>query len=104
MLDEVLDYLNLKQGGVYVDATAGGGGHSRAIAQRIGSAGVVIAIDRDSQALVEASATVSGTAARFITCHAAFDNIQEVVISARLPRCRRCVVRSRGLVSPVGRQ
>jgi 16S rRNA (cytosine1402-N4)-methyltransferase len=46
LLGPALDYLAIRPGGIYVDATFGGGGHSRAILQRIG-AGRLIALDAD---------------------------------------------------------
>jgi 16S rRNA (cytosine1402-N4)-methyltransferase len=48
---EVVEMLNLKQSGVYVDATVGLGGHSEEILKRIGSGGRLIGIDRDDEAL-----------------------------------------------------
>ncbi len=51
LFQEVLDMLAPEAGGVYVDGTLGGGGHSLAIADRIGPAGLVISIDRDAAAL-----------------------------------------------------
>lgn len=50
LLKESLSSLKVKPDGIYVDCTAGGGGHSRAIASLLGSAGRLIAIDRDPQA------------------------------------------------------
>lgn len=51
MLDESLDYLNLSPGKTIVDATAGTGGHSKGILERIMPAGRLIAIDRDEESL-----------------------------------------------------
>ncbi len=51
LLDEVLQYLNVRPGGVYVDATLGLGGHSSEIAKRLGAAGKLIGFDRDAQAM-----------------------------------------------------
>lgn len=51
LLDEVLTYLDLKQGGTYVDCTLGGGGHSLEIIKRIQPGGRVIGIDQDPNAL-----------------------------------------------------
>ena len=48
---QVLDLLNVKPGGVYVDATLGLAGHSSAIARRLGPEGTLIAFDRDPQAM-----------------------------------------------------
>ena len=47
LLGPVLEGLDIKEDGLYVDATFGRGGHSSAILQRLGSEGRIIAIDRD---------------------------------------------------------
>ena len=46
MLNEVISYLKIREGGVYVDCTFGGGGHSRAILEKIGD-GKLIVFDQD---------------------------------------------------------
>jgi 16S rRNA (cytosine1402-N4)-methyltransferase len=51
MVREVLEYLNPPVGGVVVDATVGAGGHARALAERVGREGTLIALDRDAQML-----------------------------------------------------
>jgi 16S rRNA (cytosine1402-N4)-methyltransferase len=51
LLQEVLDNLELKNGYVVLDATLGGGGHALAIAEQIGTDGVLIGIDADSVAI-----------------------------------------------------
>lgn len=51
LLEESLAALNLRPDGIYVDATLGGGGHSRAIVERIGPAGHLYSFDQDSDAL-----------------------------------------------------
>ena len=51
MLNECIDGLNIRPDGLYVDCTAGGGGHSFAIASRLNENGRLIAIDRDSDAI-----------------------------------------------------
>lgn len=50
MLDECIENLNIKKDGVYVDGTAGGGGHSYAICERLGE-GLLVAIDQDTDAI-----------------------------------------------------
>jgi 16S rRNA (cytosine1402-N4)-methyltransferase len=57
LLGPVLDGLDIKQDGLYVDATFGRGGHSNAILQQLGSTGRLIAIDRDPQAIASADST-----------------------------------------------
>ncbi len=47
LVDKVLEILAPKEGGVYVDATLGGGGHSLALLERIGENGKVIGLDKD---------------------------------------------------------
>src|SRR5438552_3609969 len=51
MLSESIDALNIIPGGVYVDVTFGGGGHSRAILDRLNSKGRLIAFDQDADAI-----------------------------------------------------
>ncbi len=51
LLDEVLVALNIRAGGVYLDATFGRGGHTAALLERVGKEGKVIAIDRDPAAI-----------------------------------------------------
>jgi len=53
MLEQVLTGLDIKAGGTYVDATAGGAGHLLAIARMVGPSGRIIGIDLDEQALAE---------------------------------------------------
>ena len=56
LLDEALKYLNVRPGGVYVDATLGLAGHSTAIAKRLGAKGRLICFDRDPEAMEAAKA------------------------------------------------
>jgi 16S rRNA (cytosine1402-N4)-methyltransferase len=51
MLPEVLDYLALKPDGRYLDCTAGLGGHTRAIAERLSAGGRLVSNDRDAESL-----------------------------------------------------
>lgn len=50
LLTETIDMLHIKVDGVYVDATFGGGGHSRAILEKLGAEGRLIAFDQDADA------------------------------------------------------
>lgn len=50
MLNECLDGLNIKADGIYIDVTFGGGGHSRAILEKLGPKGKLIAFDQDEDA------------------------------------------------------
>ena len=59
MLSEVINSLNIKPDGIYVDGTAGGAGHSSEIAKRL-TTGKLIALDRDPDAVKTASERLQG--------------------------------------------
>jgi 16S rRNA (cytosine1402-N4)-methyltransferase len=63
LLDEVLEYLNVRPGGTVVDATLGLGGHSAEIARRLGPTGRLICFDRDPEALAKGRARLEEVAA-----------------------------------------
>jgi 16S rRNA (cytosine1402-N4)-methyltransferase len=50
LLNEVLEYLNIKSDGLYVDCTFGGGGHSKAILAKLNENGKLVAFDQDEDA------------------------------------------------------
>jgi 16S rRNA (cytosine1402-N4)-methyltransferase len=50
LLSEVIENLNIRPDGVYVDCTFGGGGHSKAILERLGEKGKLVAFDQDVDA------------------------------------------------------
>jgi 16S rRNA (cytosine1402-N4)-methyltransferase len=77
LLDEVLQYLNVRPGGVIVDATLGLGGHSAAIAKRLGAKGRLICFDRDPQAMELAKARMDEVRAEM------GDEMPEVVFEPR---------------------
>ena len=54
LLSESVDALVQKPDGIYADATFGGGGHSRAIVERLSGKGRLIAFDRDADAAANA--------------------------------------------------
>ncbi len=54
LLDEVIEYLNIKPDGVYVDGTLGGAGHAGEIVKRLTGGGRLIGIDQDADALLAA--------------------------------------------------
>ena len=56
LYDEVMQALDVKPDGIYVDGTVGGGGHSSGICSRLSEAGTLIAVDRDTAALQAAQA------------------------------------------------
>ena len=60
MLDQIVQWLDPHPGAVIVDGTLGGGGHTRALAERVGTDGQVIALDRDPAAIRAAQRNLAG--------------------------------------------
>ncbi len=58
LLNECIEYLTIKKGGVYVDCTVNRGGHAEVIAKKIGKEGTLIIIDLDNDALISATTRV----------------------------------------------
>ena len=79
LLEEAVAALEIKASGAYVDATFGRGGHSRAILERLGPQGRLLALDRDPQAIAAAAAIDD---ARFSIRHAAFGELAGVAQAA----------------------
>ena len=62
LLKEAIEFLAIKRGGTYIDATVGLGGHSYEIAKRLGAPGHLIGLDKDPAALDIAGARLQGDA------------------------------------------
>ena len=84
LLDEVLEWLQIKPDGTYIDATLGAGGHSAAIAARLTS-GKLISLDQDEQALALAAERLKrfGTTVKLV--ESSFSRIAEVVHELEIP-------------------
>jgi len=84
MLDEVLEWLDVKPDGTYIDATLGAGGHSAAIASRLTS-GRLISLDQDEQALALAAERLKSLGATVKLVESSFSRIAEVVHELEIP-------------------
>ncbi len=83
LLAEAIDALVTSPDGIYVDATFGRGGHSRALLARLSPRGRLLAIDRDPEAI--AAATVGATRVsdpRFSIRHAPFSSLADTLSDA----------------------
>jgi 16S rRNA (cytosine1402-N4)-methyltransferase len=78
LLEESLEYLAIQPDGVYVDMTAGLGGHTRAIAERL-ETGFVIACDRDADSLALAQRNTEAVKDRIRFFHGAFSKLSEAL-------------------------
>ncbi|WP_406242253.1 16S rRNA (cytosine(1402)-N(4))-methyltransferase RsmH [Tissierella carlieri] len=78
LLKEILDGLNIKEDGIYVDGTLGGAGHSAEIVKRL-TTGKLIGIDQDLNALKKASEVLKEYSDKVILIHNNYENIYEVL-------------------------
>lgn len=79
LLDECIEGLNIDPAGIYVDGTAGGGGHSLEIVKRLTAGGRLIAIDRDDAALAAASKRLADYSDRVTFVKSNFSSVKEVL-------------------------
>lgn len=79
LLQEAIDGLNIKKDGIYIDATFGRGGHSRAILERLGPTGRLIAIDLDLDAIQIANQAPFLSDQRFDIEHGSFSGLEDFI-------------------------
>ena len=84
MLEEVLNFLQPKANGYYVDGTLGGGGHAEAILERSDPGGRVLGIDSDAQALERAERRLAEAVqnGRLVLVHGNFAELARIVDEA----------------------
>ena len=76
---EILNYLNLKKGGVYIDCTVGGGGHSKAILEKIYPHGLLIGIDQDIEAINAAKEELKTYLDKVTLIKGNFKNLEKIL-------------------------
>ncbi|MBQ9010124.1 MAG: 16S rRNA (cytosine(1402)-N(4))-methyltransferase RsmH [Clostridia bacterium] len=85
MLEETVDLLNVRPGGIYVDGTLGGGGHSEEILKRLGGTGHLYGIDRDREALAAAGERLSAWP-NFTALHGNFHDAAQLLASVNVEK------------------
>lgn len=83
LLAEVLENFLFKPDGIYVDATFGRGGHSKAILEKLGPTGRLLAIDKDPEAIAYADQYLSSDQ-RFSIFHGSFTNLKQILAKENL--------------------
>ena len=78
LLEESINALNIKADGVYVDCTAGGGGHSAAVLEHLGDNGRMILIDRDPDAVKVVTERFKDDA-RVTVIHSNYSEIKKIL-------------------------
>lgn len=86
MLEETLEALSPRSGGVYADATLGGGGHAEAILERSAPDGRVVGIDRDPDALSAARQRLARFGDRATFVHGDFAQLSSILDEVGTPR------------------
>jgi 16S rRNA (cytosine1402-N4)-methyltransferase len=82
LLPEALEGLRVKAGGVYIDATLGGAGHTRALLEACAPDGRVYGVDRDPAALARAGETLADFGGRFRGLHGNFADVEALARDA----------------------
>lgn len=85
MAGEVTEGLNIKENGIYLDCTLGGGGHSELILKKL-TTGRLIAIDKDEEALAFAKSRLSEYGDKVTFIHSDFKRADEVLDDLNIDR------------------
>ena len=99
LLEEALESLNIRPAGVYIDATFGRGGHSRAILQKLNEKGRLIAFDQDLEAVAYAEQAFADEP-RLTIEHCNFNQVADVVARYGLTKKIDGVLMDLGVSSP----
>lgn len=79
LFQKTIDSLSIRPDGVYVDGTLGGGGHSEGICSRLGPDGILIGIDRDTDALEAAAERLKDVRCHTIFVHGNYTDIKDIL-------------------------
>ncbi len=84
LLNEVVTGLDIKPTNIFFDGTINGGGHSEAVAAKLGADGMIIGTDLDEDALARAEERLKGAAAKIILRQASFRNLDSVLAEIKV--------------------
>ena len=90
MLDEVLEWLDPQPGQIFVDGTLGGGGHTAALARRVGPSGLILAFDRDPAARAAAEERLQGLPVKLVDAN--YCELAEVLSQLAIPAVQGIVL------------
>lgn len=85
MLEECIMGLNIKPNGIYVDGTLGGGGHSFEILKKL-NGGLLIGVDKDTDAIQCAKLKLNTLNKNFVTVNADFKNIKQILQNLQIQK------------------
>ena len=79
LYEPVLELLNVKPDGIYVDGTLGGGGHAAGVCERLSKEGVFLGIDRDKDALAAAQERLAPYPCKKIFVQSNYEDVKQVL-------------------------
>jgi len=86
LLNECMEGLSIKEDGIYVDGTLGGGGHSFHILERLGERGRLIGIDQDEDAIKAATKRLEAFANKVTIVRDNYEHFQTILSSLSIPK------------------
>ena len=92
LLNEVMEWMNLKPGACMVDGTVGGGGHAEAILERLGPTGIYVAIDRDAQTLGRAKQKLQKYEKQIHFVHGVFSELPQILEGLKIEKVQGVLV------------
>lgn len=92
LLHEVIDGLAVQKGETVVDATLGGAGHAKALAERIGKGGVLIGIDEDEAAVRRGKKELEGFKGKLHLVRGNFRNLAKVMAKLKVKQADRILM------------
>src|SRR5205814_10435622 len=87
LAEQVIQFLNPRPGGFFIDATVGAGGHSRVILELTAPDGKLLAIDQDESALTQAGRQLVVFGPRVVFVHANFREVAQVAAAHGFSGC-----------------
>ncbi|RYX98754.1 16S rRNA (cytosine(1402)-N(4))-methyltransferase RsmH [bacterium] len=85
MFEETLEGLSCKKGGIYLDCTTGGAGHSSEILRRVGEEGFIYCLDRDIEAINAARKVLDKVGNNYQLIQANYVNLDRIVEEYEIP-------------------
>lgn len=89
LLNEVITGLDIKPNDIFFDGTINGGGHSKAVSDRLGPNGMIIGTDLDGVALAKAKERLFGSKAKIILAQSSFRNLDKVLTEAKISQVNK---------------
>jgi len=83
---EAIEFLQVKKGGIYVDATLGDGGHAEKILSLLGKKGKLIGLDQDEEALERAKSRLSNFKEQVIFVHHSFKDLDLILKKLKIKK------------------